>query len=169
MFKSLKKTPHSLSFAFWLFLCPLIPLNAQGPYLSFLVSQAKVMSNNAISLAVVQPSNGARNVQFLFARVECPSANRVQIVMDCETAPTETATTVHAIGNPRKTPNILGYQDATASTCTEIANLILLANTPLTIDLSAVRFSTSAAHNLAIQTGNVASGTCRAYIVGREY
>ena len=167
-FKALKSL--ALLGAFLALSAALAPLCAQSYRGFFNLYQEKSMSSNAVVLTLQQPASGSRLIELLASVIECSSATTMTLEVGCDTPATVTAQTPTAIGYPRFAPLIEGYVNSDAASCTVIAYASVPANTPVPFSLSGIWLSGGdGAGDLTLRSGTVASGTCRAWIVGREY
>lgn len=171
MFKYLKwgeiKYLKSWLFALALVLSPSLA-QAQRADANFVLYQSKSMSSDAFVLSLKQPTSGGRLVALKAAVLQCPSATSFTIEINCGTPATSTSTAPTPVGYPRLTPNVLGYINSNAASCTTIAFQGTAAGFPATMDLTGI-WLTAAGQDVTMRSATVTSGTCVGWLVGREY
>lgn len=160
-------------FKFCLLLLTLGLVSASAQQLQpFSVYQAKSMSSDALVISIQQPTTG-RVIWPVSATLECPSATRLSIELDCSTAATTTATTPIPKSHTRGASSISAFIDSDAASCTVLASFPVSANTPRVVNLYEEVFlprsaPASGSYSLVMRSGTVTSGTCYGLLTWRE-
>lgn len=148
---------------------PLVPLaEAQGFDRNFVLLQTKSMSSDEVVLTLKQPSSGARLVELKAAVLQCASATSFTVEINCGTPATTTAQTPTPVGYPRTVPNVEGYVNSNAASCTVIGSMGVSAGFPAAIDLNGIWLA-AAGNDITLRSATVTSGSCTGWFVGKEF
>lgn len=154
--------------ASFLALFAISPLVAQ--FHPFGIYQTKSMSSNALVLSIQQAGTSRRVVRPALASIECSSATRFTIEIDCETPATETVITPTSRSITRRASGISAFTDSDAASCTVISNMVVPAATPMQLDLTESIYlpAKTGDYSLVLRTATVTSGTCYGFLTWNE-